>query len=288
MRGIERFLRIMMRLTMDADPIRLQLLCGSYSDLFWGRFQSLRLDVGRVRRLLRLQHLAVSADSLDVGYKPLLFLLLPLVAVLIPRLVFPILLVMLWAPGHSTDFGSQSRHLREGSTRFKVTFAPKDLNESSLWKFMLSAALKEIVDYSIAGQVALPREAEGQFASATNFSLQAIDVADRTIVMSATAYLPDNATFSFKLRTGLTLVDIEGSKCIFWDDPAIRVAPIWPLPELWAPIGGFAGRRLPSWLQFQSICFPQDGGIAVEGTLGWRHPPSSAPSNPMGLPLLDT
>lgn len=289
-RGIEAFVRLVLRLAVDADALRLQLMCGSYADLAWGRLQSLRLEVGRVRRLLKLQSFAVSGGNLDLGYKPLLGLSLPFVMLLMPKLFFPILLAMLWLPGHSADWSSpkdprrQERNLVEGGAHFTATFAPEDLNDSSLWRLMLSAALKEIVEYSIAGLVALPREVEGQFTSATSFSLQAVDVADRSIVMSATAHLPDEATFSFKLRTGVTLADVEGSKCIFWDDPAIRVAPIWPLPEMWAPIGGFAGRRLPGWMQLERVHFPEDGGITVEGTLGRRQRPPSPSSSPKGLP----
>eukprot|EP00438_Fugacium_kawagutii_P023477 Skav220973 [mRNA] locus=scaffold1928:628906:637791:- [translate_table: standard] len=75
-------------------------------------------------------------------------------------------------------------------------------------------------------------------------------LADGALVMDAVAQLPENALFKYRLRTGAG----EG---IAWDVAVkhVGIASVKPMlfPEFWAPIGGFAGRRLPTALRLDRL-----------------------------------
>jgi len=240
----------------------------------FGRLRSLQIKLGCVRRGLRVQRATFECDALDLGLKPLLVLLTPVIAFLQPHLLLPIWLLILFLPGLPSALKKElkrrgSDEERRGRSSFSMLLSADDLNRSKLWRFLLTAALRDIMEYSVAGLVALPREVSGDLSSATSFELEAVDVADSCLVMDAVARLPDGVLFKYRIRTGLTLSKLgDGSNCLFWEDPSIRITPGWPLPEFWAPIGGFAGRRFSDILQLTRVDFPASGGLHVEGFAG--------------------
>lgn len=151
---------------------------------------------------------------------------------------------------------------------FRIEASANDLDKAKGWRFLLTAALRDIMEYSVAGFVALPREVSGELSTATSFELEAATIVERRLVMDAVARLPDGMIFRYRLRTGVKLLPgPAGTACVFWEDPEIRVAPGWPLPEFWAPIGGFAGRNFDGFLRLTRLDLSESSGLIVEGSL---------------------
>lgn len=238
-------------------------------DVVLGRIKSLRFQIGCTTRGLRLQRGHLQYEAADWGFKPWLMLLSPLIMLFRPALALPLLVCVLFLPGRILS-GSQEASSGIVSTqgRFSIHLAGSDLNESGLWRFFLTAALRDIMECSVAGLVALPREVSGELSAATSFELEGVSIEDSCLAMDAVAKLPDGVLFKYRIRTGATLVQANGENVVFWEDPCIRVTPMWPLPSFWAPLGGFASRRLGTWLQLTRLEFPKTGGLDMEGALG--------------------
>lgn len=231
--------------------------------LLLGRFSRLRLNLGRLKRGLRIQRGSVEVKNLNLGFKPSFLLVLPLLVILFPSLTWLFILILVLPPPSYWN-GRQAR-AQKSELQFSAEISTTDLNQSHVWRFCLTTVLRDIMSYSIAGMVALPREVSGELSSATTFEVEDIYTEDQKLVMNAVARLPNETLFKYRLRTGVVLETVEGEQCLFWDDPQIRVRPSWPLPEFWAPLGGFAGRRLGSTLQLTRLEVPVQGGIVVEG-----------------------
>jgi len=234
----------------------------SSTDMAIGRLRAMRVSLGRARRLFRLREATLTCESLDLGLLPAALVATPVLLLLRPSLFLPLVLLLFLAPRQS----SQGRG--GGGTTFRLAVAASDLNSCGLWRFLLSAALRSIMENSVAGLVALPREVSGQLSEATSFELGSVGISERRLVVDARAKLPDGTLFDYRLRFGVTLVDVEGSKCIFWEDPEVKVVPGWPLPDFWAPIGGFAATRLPGSIQLSRTEITGSGALVVEGGLG--------------------
>jgi len=264
------FLRLF--LAAEAEALRVRVLANSNRSLAFGRLNSFRLQLGRVHRGLQLQRGMLECGALDLGIKPLLLALTPLIALLRPSLLLPVLLLMLFLPGLPPalrrELGQQRLQDRRTRVAFSAELSAGDLAGSSLWRFLLTAGLRDIMEYSVAGLVALPREVSGELSSATSFELETVDIADSRLVMDAVARLPNGTLFKYRLRTGVALTDLQGAGCLFWQDPEIRVSPGWGLPDFWAPIGGFAGRRFSEFLQLSRLDILASGVLLVEGSLG--------------------
>eukprot|EP00913_Durusdinium_trenchii_P001418 g1313.t1 len=192
-------------------------------------------------RFMRARDLRVTWEEVDLGLNPVLYFALPL--------------VMLWKPLPSFYLLLLFYLLRPAWQRSNPRRSSTQGSRDS----------RDIMNYSIAGLVA----ELGDLRQATTFELQGLQVTD-ALELDAVAQLPDNALFKYRLKTGLFVGDLDGSQCLLWDDPAIQVKPML-LPDFWAPIGGFAGRRLPARLRLRRLEV-QDGrirrqrGIRMPGT----------------------
>eukprot|EP00929_Paragymnodinium_shiwhaense_P106057 TRINITY_DN71153_c0_g1_i2.p1 TRINITY_DN71153_c0_g1~~TRINITY_DN71153_c0_g1_i2.p1 ORF type:complete len:380 (+),score=56.32 TRINITY_DN71153_c0_g1_i2:85-1140(+) len=246
----------------EASGKLLTLSAASSRDVVLGRLSKLQLRLGRLRRGLRMQSGLLEADKLNLGFKPFLFLLTPVLMLWRPSILWASLLILLLVPDGS--LGGKPR----GSATFSCCLNAEDLQKCSLWRSALTVALRSIMENSVAGQLVLPREVSGQLSTATRFELEAVSIEDGRLVFDACAYLPENVQFKYRLRVGAIIAEIEGESCIFWDDPEIRVKTMWPLPDLWAPMVGVAGFRFPRQVKFSRIGFRDDGCIEVAGTLG--------------------
>ncbi|CAE8718993.1 unnamed protein product, partial [Polarella glacialis] len=245
--------------------VRIEAL--SSRDALLGRFQSLRLELGRLGRGIRLRQAVLDCKSLDLGFKPALLALTPLILLLRPSAFLPLLLIFCFAPSRLSQAGPSSSGTSRSTTSVSATISGEDLSQSSVWKFLLTTALRDIMNYSIAGLVVLPREVSGELSSATRFELEGVDVTEKGIEMDAAAFLENNTIFRYKLRTGASIIEVNGEQVIFWEDPCIQVTPGWPLPVFWFPIGGFAGRRIGNFLRLTRLQFTA-AGIELEGSLG--------------------
>jgi len=262
---VEGFFRFLARvlLAAEAGSIQVRIDAESSAALALGRLRSFKLHFGRLHRGLQAQRARLEAEALDVGYKPMFTVVAMLFLFIRPSLVLPlIVLVLAFMPGHFSESQVRNR------ATFSLHLEADDMDRSKLWRFMLTAALRDIMEYSLAGLVALPREINGELSTATCFELEAINIDDSRLVMDAVAQLPDGTLFKYRLRTGATLKATGPDTCIFWEDPEIQVSAGWPFPDFWAPIGGFAGRRIGGALQMTSISFPSSGGMTVEGRIG--------------------
>jgi len=269
----ENIVRWLLRVVLGvkARSLKVRIDADSNTDMALGRISSANLSLQRVRRGFWLQNATLRCGAVDLGIRPLLLLCAPLLLLLRPALLMPVLLLVLLVP----RLPSRAIESRPGSgtsnqgrrASFHVEASADDLNKSRAWRFLLTAALRDIMEYSIAGLVALPREVSGELSTATSFELEAATIVEQRLVMDAAARLPDGVIFRYRLRTGMKLLPGPAGATVFWEDPEIRVAPGWPLPEFWAPIGGFAGRRFDGFLQLTRLDLSESNGLIVEGLL---------------------
>jgi len=259
-------------LGVQAQSLQVRIAADSSTNLALGRIRSADLRLKHVRRGFWLQRAMLRCEAVDLGIRPLLILCAPLLVMLRPALLLPVLMLVLFLPGLPSTVtngkpGNDTSNLSSNAS-FRIEASASDLDKSRGWRFLMTAALRDIMEYSIAGQVALPREVSGELSSATSFELEAATIVERRLVMDAVARLPDGVIFRYRLRTGVKLLPgPAGSTGVFWEDPEIRVAPGWPLPEFWAPLGGFAGRRFDGLLRLTCLDLSESSGLVVEGSL---------------------
>jgi len=270
----EAIVRWLLRVVLgvQAKSLQVRIAADSSTNLALGKLRSADLSFEHVRRGLWLQRAMLRCGAVDLGIRPLLILCVPFLVLLRPSLLLPLLLLVLFLPRlPSTLTDSKPRNNtsnRSSIASFSIEASASDLNKSRCWRFLLTAALRDIMEYSIAGQVALPREVSGELSGATSFELESATIVERRLVMDAVARLPDGVIFRYRLRTGIELLPGAASDtCVFWDNPEIRVAPGWPLPEFWAPLGAFAGRRFDGFLRLTRLDLSESSGLVVEGSL---------------------
>ncbi|CAK9033368.1 unnamed protein product [Durusdinium trenchii] len=259
-------LRLTARLTLRPAELSLELQGNSFWNLLLGRFSSLSCTLHRTKRFMRARDLRVTWEEVDLGLNPVLYFALPLVMLWKPLPSFYLLLLFYllrpaWQRSNPRRSSTQGSRDSRGGLSFEASAGAEELWECRLWRSWLNVGLGDIMNYSIAGLVA----ELGDLRQATTFELQGLQVTD-ALELDAVAQLPDNALFKYRLKTGLFVGDLDGSQCLLWDDPAIQVKPML-LPDFWAPIGGFAGRRLPARLRLRRLEV-QDGLLFVSGHVG--------------------
>eukprot|EP00931_Biecheleriopsis_adriatica_P083525 TRINITY_DN57115_c0_g1_i1.p1 TRINITY_DN57115_c0_g1~~TRINITY_DN57115_c0_g1_i1.p1 ORF type:complete len:299 (+),score=44.10 TRINITY_DN57115_c0_g1_i1:42-938(+) len=218
----ELVIRKLLQVVFGGEAVAVKAEARSNRAVLLGQFDSLKIEFNSLARGFRLRRTVLQFENANFTLKPTLLLLAPVLMVFSPSLLLPLLLVCMLPLGK--QFGQASTGLRS-SSRFSTAVAADDLNRCKLWRFLLTAALRDIMSYSVAGLVALPREVSGELSAATSFELEDVQVQDAYIVMGAVAHLPDNRSFKYKLRTSATLGDVDGSQCIIWEDPGIEITP---------------------------------------------------------------
>ncbi|CAE7194415.1 unnamed protein product [Symbiodinium sp. CCMP2592] len=255
--GTALALRLLVRLCLAPEDIAIELHSKSISDILLGRFATLRVNLKRAGRWLHVQQAEVEWKLVNLGLNPIFWLLMPLTLALRPKLaLIALTLVYILPRGAQRD---------RSTTRFTASMSAEDLWSCRLWRAVVTAGLRDIMNYSVAGMVALPREVSGELSAATSFEVKSLEVANSCLIMDAVANLPGETVFQYRLKTGVSLGEVDGCQCILWDDPCIEVTPGWPLPQFWAPIGSFAGLGLTDKLRFSRLEFLSDGRLVLEG-----------------------
>lgn len=270
----------LLRLLLGARAMNLNLLTLSATDVVRGRFDTLRLELLQSKRGFRFQLLSIEYNDAILGIKPFLLALAPVVAIFWGYLLLPLVLLVLFLPSRD-----EVPEAMPAPGKFTACLSVDDLRSCGIWRRVLEGILRHIMENSVAGVLALPREVGGQLSDATSFELQSVDITDGLLVFGAAAKLPDATTLNYTLRFSADVGrDVVGRSCVVWQDPEVKVTPGWGLPVFWAPIGGFAGSRPPRPLRITSIQILPGEQLELQGELGgpeednpiaglWLNPP---------------
>ncbi|CAE7463903.1 CDC27B [Symbiodinium natans] len=253
-------LRLLVRLCFAPDDVDIKLSSKSIADVLLGRFDTARVTLNRARRWLRVHKCEVECQLVNSGINPMFWLFVPLMLALSPRLV-----LVGWLLGYIFLPRAAKTEPGRRETRFTARLSAEDLWGCRLWRDVVTSGLRDIMNYSVAGMVALPREVSGELSAATSFEVKGLQVSESCLILDAVANLPGKTVFQYRLKTGVSLGEVDGCQCIIWDDPCIEVTPGWQLPKFWAPIGSFAGLGLPDKLRFSRFEFLSDGQLVMEG-----------------------